>query len=89
MGGESPYGSYGAEVQLQDVNPCAGDLGHDGLPGLEPGGDVADGHDDVHAAQRQNTRRLQPDAARRTCAGSLRSASAIPSPQVQSQSPID
>jgi hypothetical protein len=41
----------------------------------------------VHAAQRQNTRRLQPDAARRTCAGSPSSTPALISwPQMRSRS---
>ena len=70
LGGESPYRCHGAEVQLQHVNSCAGDVGHDGLLDYEPGGDVADGHDDVHTAQRQDARRLQPDSTRRTCSGS-------------------
>jgi hypothetical protein len=66
--GESPHGSHGAEVQLQHVHlRAAADLGLDGLLAPDPRGDVADGHDDAHAAQRQDARRLPPDAARRTC----------------------
>ena len=68
LGGKPPHRIHGAEVHLQHMDYGAGDLRPDRLAGISPGGDVAHGHDDVHAAQRQDARRLQPDATRRTCA---------------------